>query len=185
MEPRTLFGKQHAKGLLPLPDEETSVQQFLYLHHTLEQAGYEHYEVSNFARKGFRAVHNSGYWQGVPYTGIGPSAHSYDGKSRQWNVANNIRYIEAIENGQPPFEREELTPEMRFNEYLLTSLRTADGADLQHIARTFGDDFLCHCLQQAPRYIAAGTLRRNGDTLQIPPQHFLVSDNIIRELFWE
>jgi oxygen-independent coproporphyrinogen-3 oxidase len=184
VEPKTFFGKQQEKGLLPLPGEETSTQQFLYLHHTLEKAGYEHYEISNFARPGYRAVHNSGYWKGFPYIGFGPSAHSYNGHSRQWNVANNRRYVEAIENGTPAFETEELTTAMRFNEYLLTSLRTADGADLPHLAATFGEPFLQHCLYHAQRYIATGDLLRTGDRLQIPPRRFLLADAVIRDLFW-
>ncbi|MDR1406045.1 MAG: radical SAM family heme chaperone HemW [Prevotellaceae bacterium] len=183
IEPKTLFGKQHAKGTLLLPDEETGAQQFLYLHHTLEKAGYEHYEISNFARNGFRAEHNSGYWQGFPYLGIGPSAHSYNGQSRQWNIANNRRYVASIENRLPAFEMETLTTEMRFNEYLLTSLRTAAGADLQYLSKTFGEPFLQHCLQQAQRYLAAGDLLRTGNRLHIPPHRFLLADAVIRELF--
>ncbi len=185
VEPATLFGRQHAKGLLELPGEELSEQQFLYLHDILERAGYEHYEVSNFARSNYRAVHNSGYWKGFPYIGIGPSAHSYDGESRQWNVANNIRYLEAIENGLPAFEKETLTVTMRFNEYLLTSLRTAEGADLDYVAETFGACYQNHCMQKAAPYIAAGTLVKIAGRLQIPPRNFLVSDSIIRDLFWE
>ncbi|MDR2358985.1 MAG: radical SAM family heme chaperone HemW [Prevotellaceae bacterium] len=184
IEPKTLFGKQYAKGTLPLPEEATGVQQFLYLHDTLEDAGYMHYEISNFARNGFRAEHNSGYWKGFPYLGIGPSAHSYNGQSRQWNIANNRRYMEAIENRQPAFEIEQLTTGMQFNEYLLTSLRAAEGADLQHIAKTFGELFLQRCLQQAQQHLAAGILARTGNQLHIPPRRFLLADAIIRDLFW-
>ncbi|MDR3350829.1 MAG: radical SAM family heme chaperone HemW [Prevotellaceae bacterium] len=183
IEPKTLFGKQYAKGTLPLPDEETGAQQFLYLHHALEDAGYTHYEISNFARPGFRAEHNSGYWQGFPYLGIGPSAHSCNGQSRQWNIANNRRYMEALENRQPAFETETLTPGMRFNEYLLLSLRTAEGADLQYMAKTFGEPFLQHCLQQAQRYLSTGDLVRDGNKLHIPPPRFLLADAVIRDLF--
>jgi oxygen-independent coproporphyrinogen-3 oxidase len=149
----------------------------------LVDAGYEHYEISNFARSGFRAEHNSGYWKGFSYLGIGPSAHSYNGQSRQWNVANNRRYMEAIENRQPAFEMETLTAEMRFNEYLLTSLRTADGADLQYLASAFGEPLLQHCLRQAQRHLATGVLVRTGDQLQIPPHRFLLADAVIRDLF--
>ncbi|MDR0694502.1 MAG: radical SAM family heme chaperone HemW [Prevotellaceae bacterium] len=183
IEPKTLFGKQYAKGTLSLPEEATGVQQFLYLHDTLEDAGYVHYEISNFARDGFRAEHNSGYWKGFPYLGVGPSAHSYNGQSRQWNMANNRRYIEAIENRQPAFEIELLTTGMRFNEYLLTSLRTAEGADLQYMEKTFGKPFLQHCLQQAQQHLSAGVLVRTGNQLQIPPRRFLLADAIIRDLF--
>ncbi|MDR1681673.1 MAG: radical SAM family heme chaperone HemW [Prevotellaceae bacterium] len=184
IEPNTLFGKQQTKGTLTLPDEETVIRQFAVLHTALETAGYTHYEVSNFALHGFQAVHNSGYWQGVPYIGFGPSAHSYNGESRQWNIANNVGYLRAIENGQQAFEVEILTPEMRYNEYLLTSLRTAAGANLQHIAQTFGEPFLHHCLQQAAKYIACGLLLQHHQQLQIPPTQFIISDGIIRALLW-
>jgi oxygen-independent coproporphyrinogen-3 oxidase len=184
IEPKTVFGKQVANGALSLPDEATGVRQFACVHTELENAGYTHYEVSNFARSGFQAVHNSGYWQGRPYIGLGPSAHSYNGKSRQWNVANNLRYLHAIENGLPAFETEVLTLEMRYNEYIITSLRTAAGADLQYIAHTFGEPFVRHCLQQAAKRIDRGQLIQCGQQLQIPPLHFIVSDEIIRELAW-
>ncbi len=184
VEPNTLFGKQQAKGLLHLPEEELGIQQFLYLHDTLEETGYEHYEVSNFARRGFRAVHNSGYWQGFPYIGIGPSAHSYNGCRRRWNVANNLRYLQAVENSEPFYESEELTTEMRFNEYLLISLRTAAGVDLDYITKNFGVSFLEHTLQQVQRHLATGTLAKNDNRLQIPPRQFLRADEVIRDLFW-
>jgi oxygen-independent coproporphyrinogen-3 oxidase len=184
VEPKTLFSKQQAKGALSLPDEETVVQQFLFLHHSLESAGYAHYEVSNFARSGFRALHNSGYWQGAPYIGIGPAAHSYDGKRRRWNVANNRHYLRAMEQQAPAFEEEILTPEMRFNEYLLTSLRTADGADTHYIRHTFGEPFWRHCIRHAEKYLAAGTLVQSEGRWRIPPVHFIVSDEIIRTLFY-
>jgi oxygen-independent coproporphyrinogen-3 oxidase len=184
IEPKTLLGKQHARGLLQLPEEETGVQQFLYLHNTLEKAGYEHYEISNFAREGFRGLHNSGYWQGFPYLGIGPSAHSYNGTSRQWNVANNIRYIAALEKNAPAFERENLTPVMRFNEYVLTALRTAAGMRLSQVAESFGEPYRKHCLLQAQPYIDSGKVVCTGDSLRIPAQHFIVSDEVIRALFW-
>jgi len=183
IEPKTLFGRQQAKGQLLLPPEEESVAQFRYLHDTLVQAGYEHYEVSNFARPGFRAVHNSGYWKGFCYLGIGPSAHSYNGRSRRWNVANNLRYLQAIEANEPFSESEELTAEMRFNEYLLLSLRTAEGADLEYITKKFGEPFLQYVLQQAQQYLCAGTLVKTANLLQIPPPQFLLSDQVIRGLF--
>lgn len=184
IEPKTIFGKQAANGALSLPDEATAARQFACVHAELENAGYAHYEVSNFARPGFQAVHNSGYWQGRPYIGLGPSAHSYNGESRQWNVAHNRRYLHAIENGLPAFETEVLTLEMRYNEYIITSLRTAAGASLQHIAHAFGEPFVRHCLQQAAKRMDRGQLVQCGRQLQIPPAHFIVSDDIIRELAW-
>ena len=184
IEPNTIFGKQQAQNLLSLPSEEMCEAQFLYLHDRLEQAGYEHYEVSNFAQKNFRAKHNSGYWKGFSYLGIGPSAHSFDGENRHYNIANNIRYLEAVENNLPTFESEKISKETRFNEYLLVSLRTVEGGNLQHIHSTFGESFAEHCLQQAQPYLCSGKLIKTDYQLHISPRQFLLSDSIIRDLFW-
>lgn len=183
IEPHTLLGKQQQKGLLTAQDEQTSLQQFYLLQALLAQAGYEHYEISNFARKGWRALHNSAYWQQQPYIGIGPSAHSFDGKSRQWNVANNIHYLEALENNKVFFDYETLSEEMRYNEYLLTSLRTANGADLGEIEKLFGSQRKEYCQQQAQKFLQTGQLQIVGTRLQIPPEHFFIADGIIAELF--
>ena len=183
VEPRTLLGRQQQKGALVLQDEQKSLDQFHLLRDLLIDAGYEHYEVSNFARTGRRSVHNSAYWHQQPYWGIGPSAHSFDGKSRQWNVANNIRYMEAIEKEGVFFEKEILTVDMRYNEYLLTTLRTTMGADLSEIEKLFGESKKKYCLQQAQKYFQTGEMQIIQNRLTIPPEHFFVSDGIISELF--
>jgi oxygen-independent coproporphyrinogen III oxidase len=133
IEPQTAFGKWLKKGQIQPVDEELSVQQFETLIATLTTNGYEHYEISNFARPDRYARHNSSYWKRRPYLGIGPSAHSFDGTSRQYNVAHNAQYIKAISTGKLPFEKEELTPYDQINDYLLTSLRTIWGCDLRVI----------------------------------------------------
>jgi oxygen-independent coproporphyrinogen-3 oxidase len=184
IEPRTLLGRQAEKGLLQPLDEEEGERQFLLLHHTLTQAGYVHYEVSNFARPGYEALHNSAYWQQQPYIGIGPSAHSFDGASRQWNVANNRQYVTALAQGRPAFERETLTLTMRYNEYILTGLRTAGGVNPDYIRQQFGDNCAGYFAQQAKPYLQTGKLVQQPDGRTcIPPPHFFVSDGIIGSLF--
>ena len=107
----------------------------------MEQAGYEHYEISNFAKPGFRSKHNSSYWSGESYYGFGPAAHSFDGNKRRWNISNNSLYIRSVENGVIPFEEETLTEIQRLNEYIMTSLRTMEGLDLAYVSKVFGEDF--------------------------------------------
>jgi oxygen-independent coproporphyrinogen-3 oxidase len=186
IEPHTLLGKQMEKGLLhPVPEEE-SEQQFFLLHKMLTQAGYEHYEVSNFALPGQQAIHNSAYWQQQPYIGIGPSAHSYNGESRQWNISNNIHYLEAIKENQPFYETELLTMDMQYNEYLLTGLRTAKGIDQEHIRKHFGKHYLDYFLETAKPYLLSGKLVKQGkeDTsIHIPAHYFFLSDAVIASLF--
>ncbi|MDR3184044.1 MAG: radical SAM family heme chaperone HemW [Prevotellaceae bacterium] len=183
IEPHTLFGKQAEKGLLQPLDDEESERQFLLLHHTLTQAGYVHYEVSNFARPGYEAQHNSAYWQQQPYIGIGPSAHSFNGVSRQWNKANNRQYTAALAQGLPFFESETLTPTMRYNEYILTGLRTATGVSPASIREHFGEQYAGYFSRHIEPYLQTGKLKRKDEKIYIPPQHFFVSDAIIESLF--
>ena len=178
VEPGTVFGRQAAQGRFAPVDEETSQEEFLTVHRTLADAGYEHYEVSNFALPGRRARHNAAYWHGRKYLGIGPAAHSYDGSRRHWNVASVERYIA----GEPP-EYETLSEHDRFNEYLMTRLRTAEGIDTDEIARLFGSARAERTVCDAARFIAAGTLSADGSRLAVPPERWLVSDAVIGALF--
>ncbi|RYY65441.1 MAG: radical SAM family heme chaperone HemW, partial [Chitinophagaceae bacterium] len=128
------------KRSLPV-DELRQAEQFQLLLRLTEAAGYEQYEISNFSKPGFRSKHNSSYWQGKPYYGFGPSAHSYDGKNkRRWNIANNALYVQSLEKNAIPFEEEVLTPTQQLNEYIMISLRTMEGMDLNRIASEFGKD---------------------------------------------
>ncbi|WP_071134816.1 radical SAM family heme chaperone HemW [Millionella massiliensis] len=175
IEPRTVFGKQ---GLRPV-DEETSELHFRMLRETLTRAGFEHYEVSNFARPGFRARHNSAYWRGEPYLGAGPSAHSYDGeRQRSWNVSSNRLYLSGA-----PRETELLTMTDLLNEYLMTRLRTVDGIDLGTIRERFGPDEARRIAARCERFAASGEMQPTDRGFAIPPAHFLVSDYVISELF--
>lgn len=179
VEPDTAFGRMAARGRFRPVDERTSEREFLRVHDVLTAAGYEHYEVSNYALPGFRARHNSAYWQGVPYLGIGPAAHSYDGAVRSWNPASVGDYIA----GAAP-ERELLTDRDRYNEYLMTRLRTAEGVRLGEVAERFGTARCERLLRDAAQALAAGTLQRLGpDSLAIPARRMLVSDAVIAALF--
>lgn len=175
IEPRTVFGKQ---GLQPV-DEAVSEQHFAMLRETLLMAGFEHYEVSNFALPGFRARHNSAYWYGEPYLGAGPSAHSYDGAGRRsWNVASNKLYLEGASR-----EAEQLTKTDLLNEYLMTRLRTADGISPDYIGEHFGVSEAARIAARCRDFVASGDMRRTPEGFAIPPERFLVSDFLIAELF--
>ncbi|MHA8052493.1 radical SAM family heme chaperone HemW [Aquirufa sp. OSTEICH-129A] len=139
IEPRTVFGKQKQKGLLLETPDNLMAAHFELSHQILKLAGYEAYEVSNFAKNKHYSKHNSSYWNQEEYLGIGPSAHSYNGHSRQWNIANNKTYISRIEQGEKYFELEQLSPENKINEYLMTRLRTMWGIDLHHVKKAFQD----------------------------------------------
>ena len=178
IEPQTPFGRQARRGTL----REASRAQFALLREMLCGAGYEHYEVSNFALPERRARHNSHYWDGTPYLGIGPSAHSFDGKRRQWNVANLSRYLELLPQGAQ-CETEALTPDMQYNEYVMTRLRTADGLRTGDLAVRFGARKLQYFLRQAQKFTAAGTLQVESGRYYIPPTHWFISDSVISDLF--
>jgi oxygen-independent coproporphyrinogen-3 oxidase len=183
IEPHTVFGKQAEKGLLQPIDDDESERQFLLLHHTLTQAGYGHYEVSNFALPGYEAQHNSAYWRQQPYVGIGPSAHSFDGVQRRWNKANNKQYIAAMAQGLPFSEGESLTAAMRYNEYILTGLRTARGISPEYIRQQFGAYYYNYFQQHSVPCLQSGRLIQSGDKVRIPPEYFFISDAIIESFF--
>jgi oxygen-independent coproporphyrinogen-3 oxidase len=184
IEPHTILGKQAQKGLLRPIAEEESEQQFLLLHQLLTQAGFEHYEVSNFARAGKQSTHNSLYWQQQAYIGIGPSAHSFNGHSRQWNVANNKQYISSLQEGRLLFEYETLTPTIQYNEYLLTGLRTAKGVSLHYIRYNFSESIAGYFLEQVQQALTQGMISKENDVYRIPAEHFFLSDAIIERLFY-
>lgn len=169
---------------MPPVDEDKAARQFEQLMAMLKAAGYEHYEISNFAKPGWYARHNSSYWKGVPYLGIGPSAHSYNGESRQWNVANNALYIKAIQNGNVPFEHEILTPEQRYNEYIMTSLRTIWGCNLASI-RQWSPHFERYFLRNVEPFLQNGSVERIEDAFFLTQKGRLLADRIAMELFVE
>lgn len=178
IEPRTAFGQLMAKGKFKPVEEIISEEEFLMVHRLLTEAGYEHYEISNYALPGYRARHNASYWHGVKYLGIGPAAHSFDGEERHWNPRSVSKYLQ----GEAP-EREELTQHDHFNEYLLTRLRTIEGIDLEEIREKFGAKRMENVIKSAKKDIDAHLLRLEGTKLALPPEHFLVSDLVIESLF--
>lgn len=178
IEPDTAFGRRVSRGWLAPVDETVSEEEYAYVHDTLTGAGYEHYEVSNFALPGFRARHNAAYWHGVKYLGIGPAAHSFDGDERHWNVSSVDGYIDGV-----LAERELLTGRDRFNEYLMTRLRTAEGIELEETGRLFGTGRLEKLHHKAAPMLQAGTLCKQQGRLFVPAERFLVSDAVIEALF--
>ncbi|MBK6265857.1 radical SAM family heme chaperone HemW [Marivirga sp. S37H4] len=142
IEPATVFGNWQKKGKLSEASEEYAAEQFIELVEALQSSGYEHYEISNFAQSSFVSQHNSSYWQQKPYLGLGPSAHSYNGQSRQFNLTNNTKYIKAIQQDILPFEKEQLSRNDQINEYLMTSLRTSDGCNLSFLSEKYGYELM-------------------------------------------
>jgi oxygen-independent coproporphyrinogen III oxidase len=183
VEEGTALGHQVKKGIQKPMDEERATRQFEYLMEATKDAGFIHYEISNFAQPGREARHNSNYWRGKPYLGIGPSAHSYNGVSRQWNIANNALYIKGLASNELTFEREFLSPEMRYNEYVMTSLRTIWGCDVQHLT-TLGARFKAHFEQEIQVFLQQGTVLREGTVYRLSRAGLFVADAIAAELFW-
>jgi oxygen-independent coproporphyrinogen-3 oxidase len=182
IEPGTVFGKMKEKGLLSEIEEEESNTQFHILIDKAESAGFVHYEISNFGKPGFFSMHNSNYWKQVNYLGLGPSAHSFNGYSRQWNVRDVKKYIKAINSGSLLFEREELDKRTRFNEYIMTSLRTMWGIDLDYVERTFDKEGYDYIVNLAGKFIDYGLMKPDKKTLILTNQGKMISDNVISEL---
>lgn len=166
-------------------DADQQARQFLLLMDWTEAAGYEHYEISNFARPGWRSKHNTAYWLGKKYLGLGPSAHSFNGVSRQWNVANNALYIQAVLKGEVPAEMEVLTPVQRLNEYIMTSLRTMEGLSVGYVANNFDQTTAKKIISSAKKYIDAGTVVWDGERLRLTKEGKLMADGIAAEMFFE
>ena len=165
-------------------DDEKSSELFLEMINRLEKNNFIHYEISNFGKEGFFSLHNSNYWKGEHYLGLGPSAHSFDGQSRQWNVSNNNSYIKQIsEKNESYFEKEILTEKERFNEYVLTSLRTIWGIDLNYLSANFNTEFVKHYLIQIEKYIKQETVVINDTTYTLTEKGKLFADKIASELF--
>lgn len=183
VEPKTALAAFIRKGHQSPMDEGQSAAQFEYLMDTLTAAGYVHYEISNFAKPDHYAIHNSNYWKGVPYLGIGPSAHSYDGCARQWNVSNNAVYIKTIRSGLLPCEKEELSEQDKLNEYTMTALRTVWGLDLDYIAERFGNTYREKLRSGLQSFVSSGDLSLSGDVATLTKKGKLLADHIAAKLF--
>jgi oxygen-independent coproporphyrinogen-3 oxidase len=180
VEPKTPLHKMIQRHEAEDVDPDTQSDQFLLLMQWMEKAGYEHYEISNFAKPGFRSLHNSSYWQGKNYLGIGPSAHSFNGMTRQWNISNNSIYIESINKEIIPFEKEELTATQKINEYIMTSLRTIEGLDLNKLQESTALAFR----GKAEKYIASGKMILKGNSFCLTREGKLLADGITADFFF-
>ena len=177
-EEGTALYKLLEQGKVAEIDEELERKMYYTLIERLEAAGYEHYEISNFARKGYRSRHNSSYWRGIPYIGIGAAAHSYDIKTRSWNVADIRKYIEAMEQGKRPYEEEVIDTDTRYNDAITVALRTKEGLDLT----TLPDNQRRYCIANAKRHIDANLLRLDDNHLALTKEGLFVSDMVMSDL---
>jgi oxygen-independent coproporphyrinogen III oxidase len=185
VEPKTaLFEMIKTKKSVPV-DPEKQASQFLTGIQQLEAAGFEHYEISSFARPGKRSRHNSSYWQSKRYLGLGPSAHSFDGISRQWNISNNALYIKSLMAGDLSFESENLLPKDLLNEYIMTSLRTTEGLDLQHVTERFGKQKGSLLENNASVYIHSNQMVKKQEKLVLTRNGKLFADGIAAALFFD
>lgn len=184
VEPKTALQKFIKQGIVPQPDDAVAHEQFLLLVDTLEANGFAHYELSNFGKPDYFSKNNSGYWLGKKYLGIGPSAHSYDGKNRSWNIANNSIYIKSLAENKLPRETETLTETDRYNEYIMTGLRTVWGVSLDRIATEFGENMLQYLLQNAKRYLDDEKLIVENNILRTTKKGKFFCDGIASDLFW-
>jgi oxygen-independent coproporphyrinogen III oxidase len=185
VEPKTALDHLIKKNQLADVDPEQQARQFLLLMDWTAAAGYEHYEISNFAKPGWRSRHNTAYWLGKKYLGLGPSAHSFNGVSRQWNVANNSLYIQSLQQQQVPFEIETLTPTQRLNEYIMTSLRTMEGLSLAYVQTHFAAKAAEDILRESKRFVERGDMVLDDERLRLTKAGKLLADGIASDLFFE
>ena len=184
VEPKTALAASIKKQKIPQLNEDKALSDFNFLREQLNTAGYIHYELSNFCRPNKKAKHNSAYWQGEPYLGIGPSAHSFDGKNRQWNVASNSQYIQAFEQNKAYFQVENLTLQERYNEFIMTGLRTIDGFSMNKLETHFGKDALQHFLKEAEIHLSNNRICIENDRVFLAESSLFQADAIISDLFW-
>lgn len=183
IEEKTVFGTRQARKELVPMDDDAVATQFETLMRKLAAAGYEHYEISNFAAPGFQSRHNSSYWQQKKFLGIGPSAHSFDGVSRQFNVRNNGAYVRQLGQGKVPAEKEILTRGNKVNEFVLTRLRTSTGLDVNHLQRELGYDLAREHHALLKQLVGTGHVEREGSVLKLTNKGKLLADKIAADLF--
>jgi oxygen-independent coproporphyrinogen-3 oxidase len=183
VEPRTALAAFIKKKKQAPMNDEQSAAQFILLMEAMQSCGFEHYEISNFCKPGQYSRHNSNYWKGIKYLGIGPSAHSFNGEIRQWNAANNNKYIQWLERSEIPFETEILTETNRLNEYIMTSLRTMWGLDLHHLERIAAGSSPV-LLQEAEEAFDRGLIVQNEKIIRLTQAGKLYADSIAADLFF-
>ena len=164
-------------------DDEKAQEQFYILKEILEENQFIHYETSNFGKEGFFSKNNTAYWLGKSYVGIGPSAHSFDGNQRSWNVKNNTKYIKSIQQNLLPIERESLTIIDKYNEYIMTGLRTIWGVSIDNVKKNFGEKYASYLAIQSQKYIEDELLIFENDTLKTTKKGLFLSDGIASDLF--
>ena len=182
VESGTALAYQIEKGKTSAPDDEQSNRQYSILQSMLKQVGFEQYEVSNFSKPGMESKHNTSYWSGSHYLGAGPSAHSFNGISRQWNISNNVKYINALQEGNLLFEKEMLTAEQRFNELVMTGLRTSHGIDSKSV-KSLGEKFSTYLDTAVSKY-EGRIVKNETDNWVLKPEYYFFVDGIAADLFF-
>lgn len=183
VEPKTALENFIKKGIIAPVQDDVAQEHHSILVNRMEAAGYENYEFSNFGKKGYHSRNNTAYWEGKSYIGIGPGAHSYNGNRRAWNISNNPKYIKSIAAGELPQEVEELSKTDRYNEYVMTRLRTAKGVSLQAVKETFGTTFYNYLLRQAKTHLEEHLLFEENEHLLVTKKGKFLSDGIAADLF--
>lgn len=183
VEPKTALHKLIQTGKITAPKDDVAQEHFEILVKTLTEKGFIHYELSNFGKPDYFSKNNSSYWLGKKYLGIGPSAHSFDGKSRSWNIANNMLYLKSISEDKLPQEVEILTQQDRYNEYVMTGLRTIWGVSLERIEKEFGKDYLNYLLNQADKFLIDGLLSITKNVMTTTAKGKFLADGIASDLF--
>ena len=183
-EERTAMHSDIAKGKYELPNEDVTSEQFNTLIEMLKENDFEQYEISNFSKKGHVSKHNSSYWKQKIFLGVGPSAHSFNLKTRYWNVSNNARYIKGAKDGNWVYEEEVLDEKTRYNEYIMTSLRTSWGVDLEFLKTNFNSNFVAHFIKESKTYILDNSLIQKGNFYTLSQNGKLLADRIASELFY-
>lgn len=183
VEPKTALAKFVREGKVRTVPDQTAADHFSVLTEETAKAGFDHYEISNFAKEGFIAVHNSSYWKGEPYLGVGPSAHSFNGTARRWNVSNNASYLKHIFAGESAWQEEVLSANERYNEFVMTGLRTKWGVNVNSVEQLFGSDFRKHLLQSAEEHLKAGRIQMENEVLILTAEGKFLADGIASDLF--
>lgn len=185
IEPKTLFKKWYDQNKIQLPDEQKSLEQYQLLVEKTATNGYLHYEISNFAKDGFISLHNTNYWMDVKYLGLGPSAHSYNLTSRQWNISNLHVYLDEISKGKVPYEKEILTPKEKYNDFIITSFRTMWGLNLEKLVLNFGTSYKNYFLKKVKKYLDENFCIQNNDQIKLSEKGMFISDHIMADLLFE
>lgn len=183
-EEDTLIYKMLKQHRISEVDEDSSLDFFTLLIEELQKAGFEHYEISNFCRPDKYSRHNTSYWKGIPYLGCGPSAHSFDGATREWNISSIDAYIKGIEENQRAFEIEYLDQTTRYNEFIITTIRTTWGTPIEKLKQMFGNEMWEYCRRMAAPYLENGKLEIHDGALRLTREGIFVSDSIMSDLLW-